>query len=210
MHVKIYCLTTLCYMHMPEGIQFLSIPLRSIRRDLLPPNAKKPYRIIPIRLSKKWRRPTLPLLRSTIGADRLNFSVRYGKRWNPVAITTWMLLDVRCAIYDFRCIIVFLCCLMMLLHHTSQHHTSYIRYNFNILFKNQNEINHPTVSRLLSALIPFCLLTPLKCETKGDRWKIRVISTARLWCYHLYTCSLSTSSSLTSLMDILSWGRLRA
>ena len=42
-------------------------------------------------------------------------------------------------------------------------------YNFNILFKNQNEINHPTVSRLLSALIPFCFLTPLKCETKGDR-----------------------------------------
>ena len=26
---------------------------------------------------------------STIGASRLNFSVRNGKRWNPAAITTW-------------------------------------------------------------------------------------------------------------------------
>ena len=30
----------------------------------------------------------LSRLRSTIGADGLNFSVRNGKRWNPVAITT--------------------------------------------------------------------------------------------------------------------------
>lgn len=40
------------------------------------------------RLKIKWRRPTLPLLRSTIGATRLNFSVRNRKRWNPCAITT--------------------------------------------------------------------------------------------------------------------------
>ena len=39
-------------------------------------------------LERKWQRPTLPLLRSTIGATRLNFSVRNGKRWNPCAITT--------------------------------------------------------------------------------------------------------------------------
>ena len=32
---------------------------------------------------KKRRRPTLPLMRSTIGADGLNFSVRNGKRWEP-------------------------------------------------------------------------------------------------------------------------------
>ena len=36
----------------------------------------------------KWRRPTLPRVCSTIGAVGLNFSVRNGKRWNPVAITT--------------------------------------------------------------------------------------------------------------------------
>ena len=36
----------------------------------------------------KRRLPTLPLLRSTIGVTRLNFSVRNGKRWIPRAITT--------------------------------------------------------------------------------------------------------------------------
>ncbi len=39
-------------------------------------------------LGLNWQRPTLPLLRSTIGADGLNFSVRNGKRWCPVAIAT--------------------------------------------------------------------------------------------------------------------------
>jgi hypothetical protein len=39
-------------------------------------------------LKVKWQRPTLPLLCSTIGATRLNFSVRNGKRWPPCAITT--------------------------------------------------------------------------------------------------------------------------
>ena len=37
---------------------------------------------------KKRRRPTLPLLRSTIGVTGLNFSVRNGKRWNPGAVAT--------------------------------------------------------------------------------------------------------------------------
>ena len=31
-----------------------------------------------------------PTVRSTIGAARLNFSVRDGKRWIPRAIATWM------------------------------------------------------------------------------------------------------------------------
>ena len=39
-------------------------------------------------LKIKWQRPTLPLLRSTIGTTRLNFSVRNGKRWNPCVIAT--------------------------------------------------------------------------------------------------------------------------
>ena len=30
-----------------------------------------------------------PAGRSTIGADGLNFSVRDGKRWDPVALATW-------------------------------------------------------------------------------------------------------------------------
>src|SRR5690554_6223241 len=41
-----------------------------------------------ISFSKDRRRPTLPLLRSTIGAAGLNFSVRNGKRWDPCAVTT--------------------------------------------------------------------------------------------------------------------------
>ena len=39
-------------------------------------------------LNKRWRLPTLPQMCSTIGAVRLNFSVRNGKRWNPYAIIT--------------------------------------------------------------------------------------------------------------------------
>ena len=36
------------------------------------------------------RRPTLPgrFQPSTIGAERLNFCVRYGNRWDPLVITT--------------------------------------------------------------------------------------------------------------------------
>ena len=41
-----------------------------------------------MRLFKKRRLSTLPLLRSTIDVTGLNFSVRNGKRWNPGAITT--------------------------------------------------------------------------------------------------------------------------
>ena len=38
--------------------------------------------------SLKRRLPTLPLVRSTIGVAKLNFSVRNGKRWNLRAIVT--------------------------------------------------------------------------------------------------------------------------
>ena len=42
------------------------------------------------------QRPTLPgrLQPSTIGAERLNFCVRYGNRWDPFAITTGILLGL--------------------------------------------------------------------------------------------------------------------
>ena len=54
--------------------------------------------LIPLFL--KRRLPTLPLLRSTIGVARLNFSVRNGKRWNPCAITTlisfWLSTHRKC------------------------------------------------------------------------------------------------------------------
>ena len=49
---------------------------------------KKPRDIAISRLSVKRRLPTLPLVRSTIGVAKLNFSVRNGKRWNLRAIVT--------------------------------------------------------------------------------------------------------------------------
>ena len=50
---------------------------------------KKPHATFKLHEAfKKRRLSTLPHNCSTIDVDRLNFSVRNGKRWNPVAITT--------------------------------------------------------------------------------------------------------------------------
>ena len=93
--------------------------------------------------------PTLH--RSTIGVNGLNFSVRNGKRWNPVAKSTLIRL-----------------------------------------FKTyQTSIKRTTKSKHQPAR------------------KSRAISKARLWRHRLYTCLLSTSSSLTTLREISSCGRLR-
>ena len=45
------------------------------------------------------QRPTLPgrLQPSTIGAERLNFCVRYGNRWDPFAIVTGMPMKGLCS-----------------------------------------------------------------------------------------------------------------
>ena len=56
--------------------------------ELYHPNKKSPNYNKVIGAFKKRRLSTLPLCSSTIDVDRLNFSVRNGKRWNPVAITT--------------------------------------------------------------------------------------------------------------------------
>ena len=39
-------------------------------------------------LLKKMAATYSPASCSTIGANGLNFSVRYGKRWNPIAVAT--------------------------------------------------------------------------------------------------------------------------
>ena len=56
-----------------------------------------PFGLTPLssgfRLTSRRRLPTLPLLRSTIGVTRLNFSVRNGKRWIPRAIATLISLS---------------------------------------------------------------------------------------------------------------------
>ena len=51
------------------------------RRQKKSPTLKEPGKL-------KRRLPTLPLVRSTIGVTKLNFSVRNGKRWNLRAIVT--------------------------------------------------------------------------------------------------------------------------
>ena len=54
-----------------------------------------PFGLTPLSSGFHLRRrlPTLPLLRSTIGVTRLNFSVRNGKRWIPRAIATLISLS---------------------------------------------------------------------------------------------------------------------
>ena len=70
---------------------------RSLRRLVyITEKGVTPYGLTPLhRLSPSSRRrlPTLPLLRSTIGVTRLNFSVRNGKRWIPRAIATLISLS---------------------------------------------------------------------------------------------------------------------
>ena len=65
-----------------------SIILRPRRSLCSRQGKKKPRSISASRLSVKRRLPTLPLVRSTIGVAKLNFSVRNGKRWNLRAIVT--------------------------------------------------------------------------------------------------------------------------
>ena len=103
-------------------------------------------------LTLKRRLPTLPLLRSTIGVTRLNFSVRNGKRWIPRAITT--LSSFLCIFWTCR--------------------------------------TFRKVSKKTSFTYWISILLTIR--------KFRAISTARLRHYWPYTCSLSTSSSLTTLV----------
>ena len=49
---------------------------------------ERSLRLLNLKLLDKNGGDLLSHLRSTIGADGLNFSVRNGKRWNPVTIAT--------------------------------------------------------------------------------------------------------------------------
>jgi hypothetical protein len=55
----------------------------------LSPKRREPYRFLCTALIKKGG-DLLSHFRSTIGAEGLNFSVRNGKRWNTLAITTYI------------------------------------------------------------------------------------------------------------------------
>ena len=73
-----------------EEKNFLVQPteIKGTRQRSLISNEKSPSIFRLKGFAKKRRLPTLPRVCSTIGAGRLNFSVRNGKRWNPATITT--------------------------------------------------------------------------------------------------------------------------
>ena len=137
----------------------------SIRKKsiLFSENAPSWKKIIP----KKRRLPTLPQYSSTIGVTRLNFSVRNGKRWIPRAITTLISfkkkLPWRSGQNKEKLETLFFRSLKEAIKRSKQHLAC-------------SQAKHKSNQ---------CGYTPIK--------KFRAISTARLGCYHLYTCSLSTS-----------------
>ena len=124
-----------------------------------------------LRAFVKWRRPTLPRVCSTIGAVGLNFSVRNGKRWNPVAITTGNIVWT----YNNLCVAEISQVEVARVTSCSSASSStwYSRYSS---FLERKEIN-------VAALSVFHL----------KEWKFRAISSARLWRHRLYTYTLSTS-----------------
>ena len=72
---------------------------------------KKRTSKISLQSSLMWKKAATysPALHcSTIGASGLNFSVRNGKRWDPVAITTWYNFQLTCLVF-FDIIVRFVC-----------------------------------------------------------------------------------------------------
>ena len=121
--------------------------------------------------------------RSTIGAVRFNFSVRNGKRWSPHAVITLISFDISPFLWLRWA----------------------WRYTYKLKKYTCRKLTFITLSLCIVALIQSSLFWQLPALRS-----IRAISTAQLTCRHAYTCSLSTSSSSTALIDILSWSWLRA
>ena len=112
----------------------------------------------------------LSRLRSTIGVNGLNFSVRNGKRWNPVAIVT--LITLYCHIHTNKSSFF-----------SSKNPSTDASFHLSILSKPYLQATQQNWTYITA--------------TQG--YKLRAISNARLWRHRLYTCILSTSSSLTTL-----------
>ena len=117
------------------------------------------------------------LVGSTIGAAGLNFSVRDGKRWNPGAIATWSKSDMHW-----------------------QHQPSLVTEKM-LVYPTDN-----TIQQVLQQVTQQVIQVTQREQRRGENSKThtpaqkpRAISSARLWCRHLYTCALSTSSSMTTL-----------
>ena len=119
----------------------------------------------------------LSRLRSTIGVNGLNFSVRNGKRWNPVAIVT--LITLYCHIHTNK-----------LSFFSSKNSSIDASFHLSILSKPYLQATQQNWTYITA--------------TQG--YKLRAISNARLWRHRLYTCILSTSSSLTTLRrNLILW-----
>ena len=118
-------------------------------------------------------------LRSTIGVTKLNFSVRNGKRWNLRAIVTWIPFLMKNEELRMKNLLT---CPMprMETWPTNNSPSSATRWTY----------------------IPSFWPAPLSGKPPES---LRAISNARLWCLHLYTCILSTSSSLTTLWNLILW-----
>ena len=116
-------------------------------------------------------------LRSTIGVNGLNFSVRNGKRWNPVAIVT--LITLYCHIHTNK-----------LSFFSSKISSTDASFTY-LFFQSHIFKQHNRTERI---------------SQPPQGYKLRAISNARLWRHRLYTCILSTSSSLTTLgRNLILW-----
>ena len=138
---------------------------------------------------------------SIIGADGLNGSVRDGKRWNPVAVTT---------VIPYR--------LLSHLHplDVGQGAAVWGTYGHNRKDSRQRfpqaivVYTRPAASGRYSCVsyVSVGIFPGLRCPLRETRrgGKLRAISSARLWRRRLYTCALSTSSSRTALMRMANLG----
>ena len=144
--------------------------------------------------------------RSTIGVVRLNFSVRNGKRWNPHAITTFVSFQTP---NQWRCDGVNPSTGTRT--QTDCAATGADAARFRRLLTIDSHERTRAVSRQRCFAFG-CSPAPTGFPAGEARDKKAFGSLVRLGstCRHACTCRLSTSSSATTLMEILSCGWLRA
>ena len=113
--------------------------------------------------------------RSTIGVAGVNFSVRNGKRWNPRAITTLVLLSVRCE--AAACALSALLCLPALLLYRVEKRES---GSCVILCRTKCPASSLSQCLFLSLCLCFLPLRPLSVGEAVFPERVWVISIARL------------------------------
>ena len=160
-----------------------SVKIKTSKRKKESPGDKSPG------LSRVWKEAATysPALHcSTIGAGGLNFSVRNGKRWDPAAITTW---------HDFRTDSSLLPHRAFLMEKDScqPYEVTYFHKQniIELIYFYQEDYTAQSLNRRPPHS---------DCRRRETGRKLRAISSARLWRRRLYTCALSTSSSVTALV----------